>query len=157
MEQRVYNRYNIPRGKPVKSGNEIYKWQYLNDKGELCEEQKNVKEEINSFLPMVDYKKQIARGEISLNEGATSELRQDFTNLPDNTVGIVELINKLSTLSQDEISYYMEQVGKKPQETLQTKQEPIKEPVSTGEVTKQVGEVQSTVSETTSPSSTGGK
>jgi hypothetical protein len=103
MKTTVYNRYNAPRGKAVAAGEEIYTWEARNDKGEIVIDSKNVKEEINSYLPLVDYKKQIARGELELNGNSTNEIIRDFTGVSGDTVDIVNMLAKIASMDKEQI------------------------------------------------------
>ena len=116
---KVYNCFNAPKGKPVAAGEEVYEWEYMDEKtGEIKKDKKNIKEMINSYLPTVDYKKQIERGELEL-DGNMGSLTKDYTAVPDNTVDIIKYLTYLSTLSKEQAANILEQANKASKDNVQ--------------------------------------
>lgn len=118
---KVYNCFNAPRGKKSPSGEEIYKWTYLDKDGNEQSDHKNVKEEINSFLNSVDYKAQIKRGEIDEN-GVIQPISRDYTGLPDNTVDIFKFVSNLASMDKKQVTDILERFKKGTESSIQTKQ-----------------------------------
>lgn len=121
MINQAYDIFNAPKGKDAPHGEHIYTWEYLDENGKLQTDSKNVKEYINSFLPMVDYKKQIARGELDLNENI-SITTADYSRLPDNTVDIYNYFTALASLSQKQVTELVQQANQASKNSIQTKQ-----------------------------------
>lgn len=129
VKHKVYTSYNAPNGKISAPGNEIYEWEYLDKKGELKKDKRNVNEEIQSYMSLVDYKKRITEGE-TFDNGNNEGLIRDFTNFTGDTVDIIGLISAINSLSEEQIAYLVQQ-GSAPSET------PTQEEQSTQEVTEQ--------------------
>lgn len=119
---KVYNIFNAPKGKDSNPGEEIYEWEYLDEKGELQKDKKNVKEEINSFVSRVDYKKQIERGELELDGNSMGMVSNDYTRVPDNTVDYLLFLRNLAAMDQEQVAKLLESVGQRSQNDVQTKQ-----------------------------------
>jgi len=99
---------------------EIYEWEYVDEKGKLKKDKKNIKEEIQSYLPRTDYKSQIERGELELQNGGSTYT--DFTGVPDGTVAIYDYLNTLANLPQEQVAKLLEQVNAGNKESVQAKQ-----------------------------------
>lgn len=126
--------FDAPVKKTSPSGDPIYEWEYLDDQGNLQKDKKNVQEKIQSYLPKVDYKSQIARGELDLN-GAIPNNHVDFTGLPDNTIDFYKHLINLANLDQEQIANILEQARSGDQESLQTEQATNSEAVGGGQIT----------------------
>lgn len=133
-KNKVFNIFNAPKGKSAPHGEEIYTWEYLDENGKLQTDSKNVSEEINSYLPMVDYKKQIARGE--LENGTMGFIPRDYSDLPDNTVDIYKYVSALANLSQEQIAKLLESVNKTAESVVQEEQVPNQESSAGGEASE---------------------
>lgn len=118
----VYNIFNAPKGKSSPHGEEIYEWEYLDENGKLMKDSKNVKEEINSFLPMVDYKKQIERGELELDGNSLDLVSKDYRGLPDNTVDYYKFLSGLAAIPKEQVAKLMESVNQGTENNIQEKQ-----------------------------------
>ncbi len=118
----VFNIFNAPKSKDVPAGEEIYTWEYQDEKGNILTDSKNVKEEINSFVSRVDYKAQIKRGELELNDNLGT-VSKDYTTIPDNAVDIYKYLAYLSTLSKDQVAELLEQTYKTNQTIVQGEQD----------------------------------
>ena len=140
----VYNRYNAPKGKAVQAGDEIYEWEYFDEAGKICKDKKNVKEEINSFLPLVDYKKMIARGELELNGSHNSDSIKDFRNLPDSKVDFIKFVNYVAALPEGQVSKYLQSIMGEHEKDLQTKQTTSPSTIKDGQVSSEDTKNQST-------------
>jgi len=116
----VYNVFNAPIGQSSPHGEHVYSWEFLDENGKIQTDSKNMKEYINSFLPRVDYKKQIERGEIELND-SVGVVSKDYRGIPDNTVDIYKYLVNLASLSPDEVTKRLEQVRKASETKLQEK------------------------------------
>lgn len=118
---KVFNIFNAPKGKTSPSGEEIYKWTFLDKDGKEQKDEKNVKEEINSYLPRVDYKSQIKRGELEY-DNISGELSKDYRNVPVDTVDLYKYLAALGSMDKDQVSNLLEQVTKASQNSVQAKQ-----------------------------------
>ena len=119
----VFNCFNAPKGKPVPAGEDIYEWEYMDEKtGEIKKDKRNIKEMINSYLPTVDYKKQIERGELELN-GNVEDVTRDFREIPDNTVDIIKYFTYLSSLSKEQVAHLVEQANQASKTDVQRAQD----------------------------------
>lgn len=122
-KQFVFNCFNAPKGQKSPAGEHVYEWEYMDEKtGEIKKDKKNIKEMINSYLPTVDYKKQIERGELELN-GDMGSYTKDYTGLPDNTVDIIKYLTYISTLPKEQVTNLLEQANKASQTNLQRTQD----------------------------------
>lgn len=129
----VFNIFNAPKGKASPAGEEIYEWEYLDEKtGEIKKDKKNVKEQINSYVSIVDYKSQIKRGELELN-GKMENGTRDFTALPADTVDIYKYLNYLSSLSPEQVTNLLEQANQANKAQLQAAQSGNKESTIPGQ------------------------
>lgn len=119
MTRKLFHKFNAPPKVKVPAGDPIYKYKYRDKKtGEMKEQTINMQEKIQSYLSQVDYKKRIELG-LGLEAPIESGLHSDFTQLPDNTVDILNLVRNLGSLSQDQITNILQQVSG----TVQTKPE----------------------------------
>ena len=123
VKQFVFNCFNAPKGQKSPAGEHVYEWEYMDEKtGEMKKDKKNIKEMINSYLPTVDYKKQIERGELELNADMGTGTK-DFTAIPDNTVDIIKYLTYISTLPQEQVTNLLEQARKGSQTNVQGTQD----------------------------------
>ena len=125
---------------------EIYEWEYIDQDGELKKDKKNVKEEIQSFLPRTDYKSQIERGELDLQNGGSTHT--DFTGIPNDTVAIYDYLNALANLPEEQVTKLLEQVNSGNKESVQGKQATDSKTTSGGQVTQEDVQGKSTDAET---------
>jgi len=121
MQTKVYNIFEAP--KPIDSphGEHIYEWDYLDEKGIVQHDKKNVHEEIQSYISRVDYKSQIKRGELELNADLGTDSK-DYRTIPDNTVDIYKYLTYLSSIPKDQVTKLLEQFGKTSENGVQTTQ-----------------------------------
>lgn len=132
-KQIVFNCFNAPKGQKSPAGEHVYEWEYMDEKtGEIKKDKKNIKEMINSYLPTVDYKKQIERGELEL-DGNMGSSTKDFTAVPDNTVDIIKYLTYLSSLSKEQAANILEQANKTSKVDLQGTQDGNKTLTPTGQ------------------------
>jgi len=152
---KVYNIFNAPKGQDSPHGEHVYEWEFLDDDGKLQKGKQDVFEKIQSYLPRVDYKAQIAKGELELNDSNTG-VTKDYTGLPGNTVDLYKYLTYLSTIPKDQITKLMEQVNKAGEINLQNEQATNKTGDSGGQTP--IGTVQnkSTNSESTPNINEGG-
>lgn len=123
VKQFVFNCFNAPKGQKSPAGEHVYEWEYMDEKtGEIKKDKKNIKEMINSYLPTVDYKKQIERGELELNADMGS-YSKDYTGIPDNTVDIIKYLTYISTLPKEQVTNLLEQAHKASKTNLQGTQD----------------------------------
>jgi len=133
VKQFVFNCFNAPKGQKSPSGEHVYEWEYMDEKtGEIKKDKKNIKEMINSYLPTVDYKKQIERGELELN-GNIGSTTKDFTAVPDNTVDIIKYLTAIATLPKEQIANILEQSHKGSKANVQGTQDGNKTISTTGQ------------------------
>ena len=112
MEIKVYTAWNKPKAKPQNVRQEIYEYEYIEKAtGEVKKRKINVQEKIQSNLERVNYKKQIERGEILLNDSITGEGIRDYTSLPGDKVNFIDFIVKIGQLSPEQISQMVKQVS----------------------------------------------
>lgn len=127
-----FNIFNQPDKVVSPEGAHIYEWEYLDEDGKLQKDKKNIFEEIQSYLPRVDYKTQIAKGEIDLENGGG--IYQDFRGIPDNTVDIYDYLNTLANLPEEQVAKLLEQVNARNKESVQGKQTTDSEAVAGGQI-----------------------
>ena len=145
VKQFVFNCFNAPKGKKSPAGEHVYEWEYMDQKtGEIKKDKKNIKEMINSYLPTVDYKKQIERGELEL-DGNMGSGTKDFTAIPSDTVDIIKYLTYLSTLSKEQASNILEQARQASQTNLQGTQDGNQTVNTTGQTYVQPAQTQSEV------------
>ena len=143
VKQFVFNCFNAPKGQKSPAGEHVYEWEYMDEKtGEMKKDKKNIKEMINSYLPTVDYKKQIERGELELNADMGTGTK-DFTAIPDNTVDIIKYLTYISTLPQEQVTNLLEQARKGSQTNVQGTQGGKQTVTTTGQIDGQFIENQS--------------
>ena len=149
MEQqiKVFNIFNAPKGKDAPHGEEIYEWEYLDDDGNLKKDKKNVKEEINSFVSRVDYKAQIKRGELELDE-LNSGVEKDYRGVPSDSVDYYKFLVSLAAMDKEQVANIMEQINGGNKESVQAKQTGDNKVVKEPEVSKEDNEKQSDISGT---------
>lgn len=73
-------------------GDKIYKWSFLDEKGKLQEDEKNIYEGIQSFKRQVDFKERIKRGE-EIDDGGG--LYMDTSQLGDGYIGLHQYLDFL--------------------------------------------------------------
>lgn len=117
---KVYTIFERPETTAEDVYQEIYEWEYLDTDGKLQKDKKNVKEEIQSYLPRTDYKTQIERGELELKDGGTSYT--DFRDIPDGSVAIYDYLNAIANLPEEQITKLMEQINGGDKKGVQGKQ-----------------------------------
>ena len=127
-----FNIFEQPEKVVSPEGAHIYEWEYLDSDGKLQKDKKNIFEEIQSYLPRVDYKAQIAKGEMELENGGGDY--QDFRGIPDNTVDIYDYLNALANLPEEQVTKFLEQVNARNKESVQGKQTTDSEAVSGGQI-----------------------
>ena len=116
-----YSKYQLVQsGQESPVGSDIYEWEYLDQEGKVKTDKKNVFEEIQSYLPRVDYKTQIARGELSANDSGNTYT--DFTGIPNDTVALYDYLNTLANLPQEQVTKLLEQVNSRSEKSVQTEQ-----------------------------------
>ena len=87
-------------------------------------EPKKPQEKIQSNLEKVNYKKQIERGELLLNDSITGEGIRDYTSLPGDKVNFIDFIAKIGQLSPEQIDQMVKQVSGVPEgQPKESKQE----------------------------------
>ena len=127
-----FNIFDQPKKVVSPEGAHIYEWEYLDEDGKIQKDKKNIFEEIQSYLPRVDYKTQIAKGEMELENGGG--VYQDFRGIPDNTVDIYDYLNALANLPEEQVAKLLEQVNGGNKESVQGKQTTDSEAVSGGQI-----------------------
>ena len=153
----VFNIFNAPKGKASPHGEHIYEWEYLDEKGEIHKDKRNVQEQIQSFLPTVDYKKQIQRGELELNDTNVGSSIKDFTGIPRDTVDIYKFLSALSSLSAEQVANIMEQTNKANQSNVQGTQGGDKTSAVSGQTPATTNENKPAVSQSSGNNDVGGK
>ena len=125
MEIKVYNAWNKPKAKPQNVRQEIYEYDYIDkESGEVKKRKINMQEKIQSNLEKVNYKKQIERGELLLNDSITGEGIRDYTSLPGDKVNFIDFIAKIGQLSPEQINQMVKQVSGVPEgQPKESKQE----------------------------------
>lgn len=86
--------YDRPESLPSDPGQEIYKWEYLNDKGELVEDEMNIFEKIQSYSTITDYKEQIRNGEFM--EDNSRGVFMDSTRLGDDSEDVNDFYRRIA-------------------------------------------------------------
>ena len=117
---KVYTIFERPETIAEDVYQEVYEWEYLDSDGKLQKDKKNVKEEIQSYLPRTDYKTQIERGELELKDGGTSYT--DFRDIPDGSVAIYDYLNAIANLPEEQITKLMEQINGRDKKGVQGEQ-----------------------------------
>jgi hypothetical protein len=138
------------------SGEHIYEWEYLDEDGKLQKDKKNIFEEIQSYLPRVDYKSQIAKGELEFND-INGSIHTDTRSLPTDSVSLYNYLVNLATLPQEQITNLLEQINVSNQESLQGKQNTNSQTISGGSDSQQNVQNQSTNGKINSDINGGGK
>lgn len=154
---KVFNVFNAPKGAPVPHGDHIYKWEYLDDNGELQTQEENIHDKIQSYLPRVDYKKQIERGELELNGSSDNTIIKDYTRVPDNTVDTILFLRNLAAMDKEQVTNLMEQVNKTSKINVQKQQAANQTSNSGGAADRKIDENQSKNSTVSSNSDAGGQ
>lgn len=128
----IYSANNAPTTLVSNAGNEVYEWEYEDKNGKIKKDKKNVQEEIQSYMSLVDYKQKIANGEeveVNLN-GNIEGFVKDYRDLQGDTVDIILLAERIAGLSESEIATLLQQGTPINSETitkLEDHQEVIKE------------------------------
>lgn len=150
LTKTLYNKYNAPKKEKVPHGDPIYKYSYRDKKtGEMKENTINMQEKIQSYLSQVDYKKRIEMGlglEAPLIQNGNNVA--DFTQLPDNSVDLVRLVDALGSLSQDQIANIIQQSSSTVQTAPETGQTTVQSTSITGEETSASSATDSTTTGT---------
>lgn len=139
--QKIRNRYHTEKAKKCSHGAEIYEYDYIDPKTkEVVHKKTNVQEKIQSCRGLVDYKKMIKNGEYQ-NDGPLGTSDKDYTTVPTDKVDIITLIDSVSKLNEEQITYLLQQTTKQTETTNQetrktseTNNETIKEQPATSEV-----------------------
>ena len=117
---KLYSIFDQPEKQVSPVGNHIYEWEYLDKDGKLKKDKKNVYEEIQSYLPRVDYKAQIERGELDPSD--IRPTHTDFTGIPNDTVALYDYLNTLANLPQEQVAKLLEQANAGNKEGIQGEQ-----------------------------------
>jgi len=113
MNVKVYNAWNKPKHKKEDVHQEIYEYDYIDQKsGEVKKAKINIQEKIQSNLERVNYKKQIERGELILDGGPIEQGYRDYTSIPGDKVDFIDFIAKISQLNSEQVNNLVEQVSK---------------------------------------------
>ena len=132
-----YTSIDRPVAKYSEAGEHIYEWEYIDKEGKIKKDKKNIYEEIQSFYPRVDYKSQIARGELDLYDSTLSGVHKDFTGLPDDTINLYKHLSTLANLSQEQITNLLEQINAGDQKSVSTKQTTNSQTIDGGQKNQQ--------------------
>ena len=129
---KIYNLFDTPEGAESPTGDHIYKWEYFDENGKIQTDEKNVFEKIQSYVSRVDYKAQILKGELELNEDYNGTIT-DTTGLPTNTIDIYNYLTNLASLSKEQIAHIMEQTYQSNKDSIQTEQSTDSEKATGGQ------------------------
>lgn len=132
----------VEPGQSSPHGDHIYEWEFLDSEGNLKKDKKNVFEEIQSYLPRVDYKAQIERGELDPSD--IRPTHTDFTGIPNDTVALYDYLNTLANLPQEQVAKLLEQVNAGNQKGVQGEQTTDSKATAGGQVTQKDVSGQST-------------
>jgi hypothetical protein len=132
---KIYSLFDTPEGENSPTGEHIYKWEYFDENGKIQTDEKNVFEQIQSYVSRVDYKAQILKGELELN-GDFNGNNTDTTGLPANTIDIYNYLVNLASLSKEQIANIMEQTHTTNQDSIQTEQTTNSETIDGGQNVK---------------------
>ena len=118
---KVYSLFDTPEGQNSPTGEHIYKWEYFDEDGKIQTDEKNVFEQIQSYVSRVDYKAQILKGELELNGDYNGSIA-DTTGLPANTIDIYNYLTNLASLSKEQITNILEQANITNKNSIQSEQ-----------------------------------
>lgn len=91
---------------PVDTGDKVYEWDYLNEKGDVVTDKRNMYEYIQSFKRITDYKEVIDdNGNIDpIFSGPTSGVYADVSAVPDDYVGLNNYLANLAKIIKQDIA-----------------------------------------------------
>jgi len=138
MNDQVYNIFNAPKGKDSPHGEHVYEWEYLDDEGKLQKDKEDIHAKIQSYLPRVDYKKQIERGELELDGNNLDMVSKDYRRVPDNTVDYIKFLSALASMDKEQVANLVESANQTNKNIVQKEQTANQESINGGETPRKL-------------------